>query len=44
MALELDAGLSPTALLKAANELMEITPLHAGLPSQADTLLAAIGS
>ena len=41
--LQLDTTLSLVDAIKAANELMEITPAGAGLPSQAETLLATIG-
>ena len=41
--LQLDPALPLVDAIKAANELMEITPAGAGLPSQAETLLATIG-
>ena len=41
--LELDPALSLVNAIKTANELMEIAPAGAGLPSQVDTLLATIG-
>ena len=41
--LQLDPTLPLVDAIKAANELMEIAPAKAGLPSQVDTLLATIG-
>jgi len=42
--LEIETALSLKSAIKAANELMGISPAEAGsLPSQVDTLLATIG-